>query len=47
MCMVDADMMVEVAALQSALLSKDESIAVSRGPIVYSNIAFVVMAVVS
>lgn len=47
MLMIDANMMVEVTAFQSALLSKDESVAVSRGTIVYSNIAFVVMAVVS
>lgn len=47
MLVVDADMMVEVAVLQSALLALDESVAVARGTVVDSNIAFVVMAVVS
>lgn len=45
--MVDANMMIEVTAFQSALLAKDESMAVARGAVVDSNIAFVMMAGVS
>ena len=47
MLVVDADMMIEVAAFESALLAKDEAVAVARGAVVDSNVAFVVMAVVS
>ena len=45
--MVDADIMIEVAALESALLAKDEAVAVARGAVVDPNVTFVVMAVVS
>lgn len=47
MFVVDADMMVEVTVLQSALLAFDELVAVARGAVVDPSVAFVVMAVVS
>lgn len=45
--MINADMMIEVTSLQSALLPKDEAVAVARGAVVDPNVAFVMMAVVS